>query len=36
MCLLQGTSQLPSLYWLGIQWDESTQMWFFEDGCEYA
>lgn len=36
MCPLQGTGQLPSVYWLGIQYDESTQMWFFEDECEWA
>ncbi len=32
--LLQGTGQLPSVYWLGLTFNNDTMMWFFEDGCE--
>ncbi len=35
MCLLQGTGQLPSTFWLGLTFKEDSMMWFFEDGCEW-
>jgi hypothetical protein len=29
---MQGTEKLGSTYWLGLQWDSTDNVWFWQDG----